>query len=539
MRSRLLFPLWSVACLCWSVGGAWAAEVPGPIPVVVSEETTLITKPLAADGLPDYAAAILIEQGRGVSAEKNGAVDFWRAVGPGSLRPREQFALFTELGCSLPSSRGALERLPRLNGAELDPEGAVAAALASRPWDGERLNVVARWLERNRGALGTARRGLTAPAFYSPPPNLLSRPPDSLTEAYLVDIEEMRRVTLALSIDAMHRLGQEDEAAASADADALRCIATRWMRRLTAFGLVDAVKYARTASRIDQVRIDRAADREAVERVLREVAGHRYVEPQWGARYAGNETCMALDAIVRNFSDRQPLQGDLATPPGDGAGDRLSAAWRRGDVDPNEVLKAVVTTWGRIEQLSRLTPPERLRAWRTFDQALIGLDPVSVREASLAKGDSTPTANGKCIGAVFITHLFPNAKIGFNAVDTIRASKRMTALAAALKLHRLEHGRYPETLAEVAPTPPDTVPVDPFTGEAFRYERRGDGFALWSVGPNRVDDGGSDPRGGFVDGDFAPVDWSGARPAPDGPDDLVVRLPIPELDPPAEFATAR
>jgi hypothetical protein len=39
------------------------------------------------------------------------------------------------------------------------------------------------------------------------------------------------------------------------------------------------------------------------------------------------------------------------------------------------------------------------------------------------------------------------------------------------------------------------VPLDEFDGKPLRYRREGEGFILYSVGTNLVDDGGEDSRG--------------------------------------------
>lgn len=56
----------------------------------------------------------------------------------------------------------------------------------------------------------------------------------------------------------------------------------------------------------------------------------------------------------------------------------------------------------------------------------------------------------------------------------------------ALKAYKWETGRYPELLSEV----PWPVPPDPFSGQSFRYQRRGEGFLLYSLNKNLKDDGG-------------------------------------------------
>lgn len=61
-------------------------------------------------------------------------------------------------------------------------------------------------------------------------------------------------------------------------------------------------------------------------------------------------------------------------------------------------------------------------------------------------------------------------------------------IACALEAHQLTHGSYPATLAEL----PGDLPVkDLWSGQSMRYERTPGGrYRLWSVGPDRVDDGG-------------------------------------------------
>lgn len=63
--------------------------------------------------------------------------------------------------------------------------------------------------------------------------------------------------------------------------------------------------------------------------------------------------------------------------------------------------------------------------------------------------------------------------------------------ALALERWRLAHGRYPGSLAELPTDPSGAIHHDILTGEPFLYRTHEDGtFTLYSVGPNRVDDGG-------------------------------------------------
>lgn len=59
----------------------------------------------------------------------------------------------------------------------------------------------------------------------------------------------------------------------------------------------------------------------------------------------------------------------------------------------------------------------------------------------------------------------------------------------ALQVCRNQKGQYPESLAALKGILED-IPVDPFTNEPLRYKRTEDGFVVYSVNENLVDDGG-------------------------------------------------
>jgi hypothetical protein len=68
----------------------------------------------------------------------------------------------------------------------------------------------------------------------------------------------------------------------------------------------------------------------------------------------------------------------------------------------------------------------------------------------------------------------------------------LTRLAVLLAAHRAEHDAYPEELADLVPGYLKEVPPDRFRDGPPVYKRKGDGYLLYSVGPNREDDGGSE-----------------------------------------------
>ena len=62
--------------------------------------------------------------------------------------------------------------------------------------------------------------------------------------------------------------------------------------------------------------------------------------------------------------------------------------------------------------------------------------------------------------------------------------------ATAVESFKVQRGSLPETLDELAPAFLDEIPVDPFTGYPLRYVVDERGFSIYSLGPDRVDQGG-------------------------------------------------
>ena len=97
---------------------------------------------------------------------------------------------------------------------------------------------------------------------------------------------------------------------------------------------------------------------------------------------------------------------------------------------------------------------------------------------------------------------------------------REARVAAALAAYRATHNQYPEELAALLAEYLDSIPMDLYSGNPFLYERRGDGYLLYSVFENGADDEGTDFAGKIVKGEWVTGD-SGSRDRPD----LVVRVP--------------
>jgi len=74
------------------------------------------------------------------------------------------------------------------------------------------------------------------------------------------------------------------------------------------------------------------------------------------------------------------------------------------------------------------------------------------------------------------------------------AMLRCAIVALAAERYRLQHGAWPPSLAALAPTLITSVPIDPMDGMPLRYRRLPDGVVIYSIGSDRVDNGGNIER---------------------------------------------
>lgn len=98
--------------------------------------------------------------------------------------------------------------------------------------------------------------------------------------------------------------------------------------------------------------------------------------------------------------------------------------------------------------------------------------------------------------------LAPALTLAMAKEDRVLTTSRMAEIACGLERYRLVHQAYPDTLDPLSPDYLTTLPPDPYTRKPFQYARTGDGsFRLYSLGPDRRDDGGR------FDYDDTKTDW--------------------------------
>ena len=172
--------------------------------------------------------------------------------------------------------------------------------------------------------------------------------------------------------------------------------------------------------------------------------------------------------------------------------------------------------WGALEaRIGRLMLPDQTikKHMSTFYDELIRRSELPAYEADW-KGDweeqllvSIPKWN------VLARTLLPSLARANELAECLRAATQMTRVVAALRLHAARNeAAFPDRLDELTEILGADGLIDPFSGEQYGYRPESQGWVLYSVGENMIDDGGQE----------------GDRP---WELDFVCRFPAPKVEP--------
>jgi hypothetical protein len=79
----------------------------------------------------------------------------------------------------------------------------------------------------------------------------------------------------------------------------------------------------------------------------------------------------------------------------------------------------------------------------------------------------------------------PNPEVIKRSYDWWRVYLDSCRLTLALRTYRNEHGTWPEQLEQMVPGILDRIPLDPFSGQPYHYQRQAGEWVFWSEGSQR------------------------------------------------------
>jgi hypothetical protein len=91
---------------------------------------------------------------------------------------------------------------------------------------------------------------------------------------------------------------------------------------------------------------------------------------------------------------------------------------------------------------------------------------------------------------IYTSLLLPAGSFGITATAREISYQQAADAGIAIELYRRENGSLPEALTDLAPRYLPSVPLDPYTGKPMLYLKSEKGVTIYSVGKNKVDEGG-------------------------------------------------
>jgi len=213
----------------------------------------------------------------------------------------------------------------------------------------------------------------------------------------------------------------------------------------------------------------------------------------------GGPLIVSLVGIAVTSMGQSQLDGLIAnTPPSDAALRRIIEECRSAETAPNEIAESWEREAAFGKAIMRSNPelyasPLRkptLAGYEAFAASLarrdVDLFQAKARDAMLKRDLG---------GSPLLSLLAPAFGRWAEELGTLDVRLRETQIRAGIALYRKQHGgRPPQSLEVLSPAfLPNESLIDPFSRNDFRYSGAPDGWRLWSVGPDNVDDGGTAP----------------------------------------------
>jgi hypothetical protein len=501
--------------------------------IVISKETTYITEPLKPDGTVDYIAALNQRLSEGVTPETNAAVLFWQAAGPNGFPPglREEYDEYSEkLGIPpLPktgdyyvaSHKFFKSFFPPLVIVEFDGPLPIEMRdemerhesfskkwneAKKRPWSKEEFPELANWIKQNEKPMELVVEGCRRPRFYLPFISVgtiedlrICEVPFGYPHRDMVEYL-IRRAMLRLHEDNLDGVWE----------DLLTCYRlNRLVRRGPGqmepynvvyfdehlfFSVQNILRCPRlSAAKIAEIRAD-LDGLPPMSKIADEI--------DLFARFQILET--AYSFVRADFFVSGKVLDDAATS-------AFGAIVRRG-VNWNPVLRAFNAWCDRyVTALRKPTRWERAEGRKKIEEEL---HKAKARLGTWKR--SVLSALGNPRGALSDHAIYESTSRLFREYDYLldwedvwTTEFELTKLAFALAAYQADNGTYPEKFADLVPEYVAEVPKDIFNDAELHYQRDGDGYLLYSVGPNGRDDGGKATEVRTM------ADW----------DDIAIRIP--------------
>lgn len=315
----------------------------------------------------------------------------------------------------------------------------------------------------------------------------------SMVMVLLPHVQVMRKAACLLVVDTRWAIEQNDSERAVRNTEALLGLSSQVTEsKFLVSGLVGLAIEALTLDSIDELLVSKieltAVQMERIQSAIEKCQTTEYIS-------LASERAGVMDMIQRTYSD-------------DGNGDgRLTAEglrfWNQylsissvGQPEINAQVEDWSSTFGAALQAT-IAPASLLimatrkqltdQANKLFDQYEEYLDkPYSDNSIQQVEQELDALDSGY----VLLKMLFPATRMLRQAYHRLAGQRGGAIAGLAILRYKQDHGRFPGSLAELQGKYLKEVPVDPIDLQPLRYKLQDNGFIIYSIGVDQVDDGG-------------------------------------------------
>ncbi len=538
-------------------------------PIAISPQTTVITEPLADDGLPDYAAHVLGKMNEGVTPKNNGAIPYLQAMWPAELDIAQQQVVCTELGMDMPPTDGMQEpysdkkliteltawyKEQQLAGKVVDEEELrhwVQEELVHHfqvaPWTADDAPAMVDWLERNEPYFALLHEAAECEKYYLPPTALLTDPQGSLIHILLPHVQSLRSAVRCLGVRANYHIGSGELDAAWDDCLTMYGLAASSSGQALVGDLV-SIACESTANGVTLEILDSAALTPELAKRIQPYLQSRPPRDSMRATIDEFERLLFVTAILEMSGERQSANPNAAMGApslGPLAGvAHLAIDWN--------LMLTIGNGWYDqiVAALALPTHAERRAAIDAIDAKLA--KGAALGPGAIAGSVFSRRARTQQMANVFSSMLLPAVNAAVGAENRANTQLRLLQTAAAEAVYRVENGTVSRSLDALVPQLLPTAPIDTY-GNPLVYKPADNGYLLYSLGQNGQDEAGSNEAystyKGYETSDIKNEDQDRAlrelldEPAaeaggdeldyefvraPKDADDWALRLPLPE-----------